>query len=87
MITPDTTLQLTLAVAVPFAGAIIVATWRAANYLRDMRDEVKAIRAQMAGVWTVNDMERWANRLERENRKHPLAVPDPLEIRSEGNVP
>lgn len=83
MLTPDTTVQITLAVAATFAGFIIVATWRLANYMRDMRDEVREIRKQMAEVWTVADMERWAVRLERENRKHPLAVPDPLEIRNE----
>lgn len=83
MLTPDTTLQLTLAAGIAIVGALIVATWRAANYLRDLTEEVKGIRAQMAGVWTVNDMERWAMRLERENKTQPLTVPDPLEIRSE----
>ncbi|HLP23831.1 MAG TPA: hypothetical protein VK139_07305 [Microbacteriaceae bacterium] len=83
MITPDTVVQVSLAIGLPLAGGIIIATWRAANYLRDMRDEVAAIRKQMASVWTVSDMERWAVKLERANRNQDISVPDPLEIRSE----
>lgn len=83
MITPDTVIQVSLYVGLPIAGAIIVATWRLANYMRDMRDEVREIRKQMGDVWTVADMERWAVKLERANRTQSIAVPDPLEIRSE----
>ena len=83
MITPETVVQVSLYVGLPIASAIIVATWRLANYMRDMRDEVREIRKQMCDVWTVSDMERWAVRLERANRQKPIAVPDPLEARGE----
>ncbi len=83
MITPDTAVQVSLYVGLPIAAAIIVATWRLANYMRDMRDEVREIRKKMCDVWTVSDMERWAVRLERANRPKSIAVPDPIEVRGE----
>lgn len=83
MISTDTIFQISLAAGVTLAAFLVVSTWRLANYLRDMRDEVAAIRRQMESVWTVNDMERWAIRLERENSRRPIAVPDPLEVKGE----
>lgn len=83
-ITPDTVFGVSLAVGLSILIAVIAATWRAANYLRDMRDEVRSIRREMQETWTCTDMERWSARLERDNRDagQPLSVPDPVDIRS-----
>jgi hypothetical protein len=88
-ITPDTVFGVSLAVGLSILIAVITATWRAANYLRDMRDEVRSIRREMQETWTCTDMERWSARLERDNRDagKTLSVPDPLEIRTSRQIP
>jgi hypothetical protein len=75
-------------------GSVIIAVfallgvgWRAANAIRDVTDEVKALRNDVRAIhndrWSFSDMERWSFRLERENRERGLVVPDPREIRIE----
>jgi predicted Holliday junction resolvase-like endonuclease len=88
-ITPDTVFGVSLAVGLSILIAVIAATWRAANYLRDMRDEVRSIRREMQETWTCTDMERWSARLERENRDAGkiLSVPDPIDIRASRQSP
>lgn len=88
-ITPDTVFGVSLAVGLSILIAVIAATWRAANYLRDMRDEVRVIRREMQETWTCSDMQRWSLRLERDNREpdKPLSVPDPSEIRTSRQIP
>ena len=51
-------------------------TWRAANYARDNRDEMRGLREELRTTWSFRDQERWALQLERENRKLGLFVPD-----------
>lgn len=82
MITPETAIQVSLLVAIPVTISMIVATWRLANYMRDTLEEIRDIRKQMAGFWSVSEMERWAIQLERSNREMKIAVPDPSKIRA-----
>jgi hypothetical protein len=74
-ITPDTHLSATLAVCATFLVALITATWRVANMLRDVRDQLKGMRADIRESWTRREQERWAFELERRNRQLPIDVP------------
>lgn len=67
----ETPLLLPLGLICTLLSILIVATWRLANFVRDLRDAVSK-------AWTFRDQERWALSLERENRarKIPLYVPD-----------
>lgn len=78
---PDTEITLALGVVATLVLTLIVATWRAANYLRDVRDEVRDIRNKLGDVWTVRDQERFAARLRWDNRTQNLQVPEPSEQR------
>lgn len=50
------------------AGAV----WRAANFLRDNKEELSALRRDLKEGWTLRDQERWALQLERENRSRNI---------------
>jgi hypothetical protein len=79
MITPNSKVALTLGTAVIFAGSLIGFTWRVANTLSDIRQELSAMRRDVSDArrdqWTIRDQERWAFELERTNRNLPLFVP------------
>jgi hypothetical protein len=53
--------------------------------VNELRSEVaearRDIRAAYADRWSSTDMERWAYRLERDNRERPLVVPDVRTVR------
>ncbi len=53
--------------------------WQANNYLRDYRDELKGLSAEIREInatrWTIADQERYNYQLERLNREHGLQVP------------
>jgi hypothetical protein len=74
-LTPDTDLSLTLSAAALALGFVATAVWRAANFIRDLRDEIKGLRTDVRAAWTREEHERWAFSLERENTKLPLIVP------------
>jgi len=80
--TPDTSFTVTLAVGVPLLCTLIYTTWRVANLLRDVRDELAAMRRDIQCSWTRVEHERWAFELERRNIKIPLYVPPVIEDRS-----
>jgi hypothetical protein len=86
-LTPSSRLSLSIAGAITIAGALIGTGWRAANAVNELRSEVVELRRDLrsfaADRWTFGDMERWAYRLERDNRERPIAVPDVRIIRSE----
>jgi hypothetical protein len=91
-ITPNTKVTLAVGTVVVCVVAIVGASWRIANYVRDMKDELSAIRRDVAVVaadrWTVGDMERWSYRLERENRDRiNLTVPEVRPVRNESPGP
>lgn len=71
MLTPETPLVLPISLLCVLVGVLIGATWRLANYIRDLSDRVSS-------SWTFRDQERWALNLERENRErgNALFVPD-----------
>jgi len=75
-ITKDTNLILPLSAVGVLLIGLIGTTWKAANYLRDSRDEIRGLREDLRTTWSFRDQERWALRLERENRKLGLYVPD-----------
>lgn len=81
-LTPDTMFSFPLLVLCGFVGALIAATWRAANYLRDIKADTKGIRRDLASSVRHADFKDWAHQLERENRgverqpERGLFVPD-----------
>ena len=50
--------------------------------MRDTLEEIRDIRKQMAGFWSVSEMERWAIQLERSNIEMKITVPDPSKVRA-----
>lgn len=70
-ISPETPLLLPLGLICTLLSCLVVATWRLANFIRDLTEAV-------GKAWTIRDQERWALTLERENRARniPLYVPD-----------
>lgn len=74
-LTPDTDFTLTIGAALAALGMVAAAVWRAANFIRDLRDEIKGLRADVRAAWTREEHERWAFRLERDNANLPLSVP------------
>lgn len=70
-ITPETPLLLPIGLLCTLVGLLILATWRLANFIRDLRDEVR-------NTWSFRDQERWALTMERENRSrgYKVFVPD-----------
>jgi hypothetical protein len=81
MLTPETDVTLTLTAAFLALSAVAAAVWRAANFIRDLRDEIKGLRTDVRSAWTREEHERWAFRLERDNADLPLSVP-PVPSRS-----
>jgi hypothetical protein len=71
----NTSFTLTLAAAAALVITLIGTTWRVANMLRDVRDEIKGMRCDIQESWTRREQERWAVELERSNRGLPLNVP------------
>lgn len=82
---PNTRLTLTLGTIASIATVLVIVGWRAANLLRDIRDEIGSLRREVqtisSGTWAIQDQERWAYQLRWENRTIPLIVPDPSEMR------
>jgi hypothetical protein len=70
-LTADTQLILPIGLVCALLTTLCIATWRLANFVRDLRDEVRS-------TWSFRDQEQWALQLERENRHRniPLFVPD-----------
>ena len=66
-ITPDTNLALPLGVICTLLSLLIAVTWRLANYVRDVRDELRS-------TWSFRDQEQWALQLERENRHRNITL-------------
>lgn len=69
-------------VASIMSGAALITggTWYAANAIRDITDEVKAlrreVRASNAEHWTITDMKDWSRQLERINQTRGLILPE-----------
>ncbi|RRJ96865.1 hypothetical protein Ga0100231_024165 [Opitutaceae bacterium TAV4] len=84
-ISTNTRLTLTLGAAITCAVTLVVTGWRAANLLRDIRDEISSLRREVqtvsSGTWSVQDQERWAYQLRWDNRSIPVVVPDPASVR------
>lgn len=80
-ITESTSLSITFGLATTGVTILIAVTWRVANLLRDIRDEMKRMNEKIEEVaadsWRTSAMERWANTLRWENREKGLIVPDP----------
>ena len=78
MITPDTPLLLPIGFVCTLLIALLGATFKVANRIRDLTEQLKAMQRDIRASWTFRDMEKWALNLERENRsrKIPLYVPD-----------
>lgn len=83
-LTANSRLSLNLTVVVICVGALVGTGWRAANLLRDIKDEIGGLRAEVKAVsadrWTLQDQERWAARLERLNRSANLIIPEPARV-------
>lgn len=79
-INPNSRLSLTIAGALTLGGFLIASSWRASNYLRDIRDEVADMRREVQAMsndqWSVSDQDRWAYQLEKLNRETGLKVPE-----------
>lgn len=75
-----TTDHLTIPIVAASSAAIVLgaAVWRVANFVRDVRDELRSLSAKISIMVTRVDLERWTHRLERENRSIGLNVP-PIE--------
>jgi hypothetical protein len=54
---------------------LTLAVWRAANFVRDVREELKGMREDIRRAWTRQEHAEWARRLDRDNRHIPLEVP------------
>jgi hypothetical protein len=92
-ITPETNLAIPLTIVCVVVLFIAGVAWRAANFVRDIRDdgrelkaeikaEIKAMRKELADTWNLSNMKDWTSSLERKNRNIPLTVHDPAAIRS-----
>ncbi len=67
----ETRLILPIGLLCTLLCGLIGVTWRLANFVRDLSDEVRS-------TWSFRDQEQWALQLERENRHRNIAlyVPD-----------
>lgn len=75
-ITPATDhLSFTISAAGGAVACLTFAVWRAANFARDIRDELKMMREDIKEAWTRREQERFAANLERKNRALNLRVP------------
>lgn len=85
-INANSRLSLTLGIVVASVVALVGTGWRAANALRDIKEELVSIRREVQAIhaesWTVTDMDRWSRRLEQANKggPSPVIVPDPREV-------
>jgi hypothetical protein len=77
-ITPNSKFTLTLAAAAALLIAIIGSTWRATNFLRDMRDDVSAIRRD---IWTADDQIEFVWQMQEKNRDKGVVVPTVRDVR------
>ena len=75
-LTADTLFSLPVDILCTLMVALIGVTWRAANFARDNRDELRGLRDELRTTWSFRDQERWALQLERDNRKLGLFVPN-----------
>jgi len=66
-ISSDTQFTLTLGAACLIAGSVVTSVWRAANHLRDVKDELKGLKIAVLQCWTKHDQERWTYRLQIKN--------------------
>lgn len=66
-LTADTQLILPVGLVCTLLTGLCIATWRLANFVRDLRDEVRS-------TWSFRDQEQWALQLERENRHRNIAL-------------
>lgn len=86
-ISQNTKFSLTIGGVFTAVVVLVGVGWRAANIIRDVGDEVKALRNDVKGVsadrWSASDMERWAYRLDLANRERSIIVPDPRTIRAD----
>jgi hypothetical protein len=71
----NTTVTLSVGIGCSIVGALVMATYRVANFIRDVRDEVKGLRRDLRETWSRQDQERWSVELERQNRNIALKVP------------
>lgn len=79
-LTPNTELTLTTGLICTLATGLGFTIWRLANFVRDLRDELRS-------TWSFRDQEQWALQMERENRARGNAVwvPDVKRSRREGD--
>jgi len=75
-ITAETFLNLPVGILCVLFSGLIGVTWRAANMMRDNRDEIRGLRDDLRTTWSFRDQERWALELERKNRDLGFFVPD-----------
>jgi len=71
-LTRDTLLPLGMAAALILAA--VTCTWYLSSLLNEIRSDVKSA---LNDRWSTSDMERWAYRLEKDNRETGIIVPDP----------
>lgn len=87
-ISPTSKFSIQLGGAVFVAGWLFFAGWYGANLLRDIREEISALRGDVRAVstdrWTGRDMRDFATSAERLNPT--LHLPDPRRIQRE-NMP
>lgn len=86
-ISQNTKVSLTVGGVITAVVVLVGVGWRAANIIRDVGDEVKALRNDVKGVnvdrWSASDMERWAYRLDIANRERNIIVPDPRGVKAD----
>lgn len=70
----DTPLLIPLGLVCVLIGALIGTTWRAANRIRDLTEQLKDMQRDIRASWTFRDQEKWALQLERENRSRGFKV-------------
>lgn len=72
-ITPNSKVMLNLGATVAIAGSVIYGTWTVSQYMARLESKLDTAISQQ---WTKPDHERFAQKLERANRKIDLIVPD-----------
>lgn len=95
---PAMTITQKTAVSFSFAGiaTLVWAGWACANFVRDIRDEVRQSVAstrrdiedlkreyafRFGQIWTVDDQQEWVWRLQDKNKESGLKVPSVREVR------
>ena len=94
---PAMTISQKTAVSLSFAGVatLVWSGWTCANFVRDIRDEVRQGVAstrrdiedlkreyafRFGQIWTVDDQQEWVWRLQDENKESWLKVPSVREV-------